>query len=812
MDESFEDKPKMDFANIGLTKEQVEERVAKGQINSDNTLKTKSVGRIVRENVFTLFNLINIVLAIAVFYVGSYKNLLFMIVVLCNLAIGIFQGLRAKRTIDKLSIISMVKAKVIRGGEKTQIALNEIVIDDIIELKQGDQVPTDCTLLVGSCDVNESLLTGESDAIYKEIGDTLMSGSFIVSGTCRVQAKHVGKDNYASEIFSGAKYIKKINSEIMRTLNRIIQIISVAIIPLGILLFFRQMNVENGQPFELAVVNTVAALIGMIPEGLILLTSTVLAVSVIRLSKHKVLVQELYCIETLARVDVLCLDKTGTITEGCMEVHDAIPYGDCTKDKLEEILTACASASQDENPTICAIKERYTGKSSYKPIENMAFSSEKKWSGTTFAEKGTYILGAEEFVLGKNANLKEEMHIQVEDGFRVLVVAHAQTGFSERELPSDLYPVGLVVIKDKIRKEAKKTLRYFAKQGVELKIISGDSVQTVAAIAKEAGLKEWDKHIDASTLETDEEVIEAATAYSIFGRVTPTQKCQLIKALKEAGHTVAMTGDGVNDVLALKEADCSVAMASGSQAARSVSQLVLLDSNFSSMPKVVAEGRRSINNIQRSSSLFLVKTIYSFLLTVIFVCIGAQYPFQPIQMTLISTFTIGIPSFILALEPNNERVKGNFFSNILSKAVPGGVAVALNMVLIVILDAMIRITPEQSSTLSVITTSFIGLMVLFKISNPFDGMFSITKNADTKKKKVQVQLPKNPIRTILFVAMVAGSLLCIIGFRDLFSLVPLDFSMIVLLFITLGIAVLTYIALNALYERTFKRFIRKAKL
>lgn len=788
--------------NIGLTDKQVKERMEQGLFNGKNTLKTKSFGRIIRDNVCTLFNFVNAILAAAIFYVGSYENALFMIVVLFNLVIGTIQEIRAKVTIDKLSIVSMIKAKIIRNGQKHELSVDQIVLDDIIELTQGDQVPTDSILLEGSCEVNESLLTGESDAIYKNAGGELMSGSFLVSGTCRVRANKVGKDNYAAEISSGAKYIKKVNSEIMKNLNRIIRIISICIFPLGALMFFRQLNVESGV-FEEAVVNTVASLIGMIPEGLILLTSTVLAVSVVRLSKHKVLVQELYCIETLARVDVLCLDKTGTITEGCMEVKEVFTYADVSKAELEEALNAYAQVSKDENPTMCAIKEKYKKKTTFVAKEIMAFSSDKKWSGVTFKDKGTYVLGAEEFVLGEASTIKNEMNLKIEDGFRVLVVAHAAGGFNNRELPNDLKPMGIVVIKDKIRKEAKVTLDYFAQQGVELKIISGDNVRTVSAIAKEAGLKAWESYIDASTISTEEEIAHAAKTYSIFGRVTPKQKLQLVKALKANGHTVAMTGDGVNDVLALKEADCSVAMATGSDAARSVSQLVLLNSNFSSMPKVVAEGRRSINNIQRSASLFLVKTIYSFLLTIVFICIGAQYPFEPIQMTLISAFTIGAPSFVLALEPNKNRIQGNFFWNIMSKALPGGIAVTLTLTAIVILGAFFTISEGQASTLSVIATAYIGLMVLWKTSSPFSGM-QLFKKDKYGKKKICFKLPSNLIRAGLFIVMTCSLFIGITCFTPFFKLVNINLYLLLLIAVTLAFATTVYIMLNIIMNKLLK--------
>lgn len=762
---------------IGLNDLQVNERLHAGYYNKESTLPTKSIGRIVRDNVCTLFNLINILLAAAVLYVGSYKNILFMGVVLCNIAIGILQEVRAKRTVDKLSIISAAKVKAIRNGCIREVEVNEIVLDDVLELQNGNQIPTDCIVLEGECDVNESLLTGESDAIHKKPGDTLLSGSFLVSGKCRARAEHVGDDNYASTVFSGAKYIKKVNSEIMRSLNKIIKIISIAIIPIAALLFFNQLDIE-GTNFQSAVVNTVAAIIGMIPEGLILLTSTVLAVGIIRLAKHKVLVQELYCIETLARVDVLCLDKTGTITEGRMDLKDVLPIGGFGREEIDRALNALTSSLEDNNPTFNAIKGKYQVKSDLTVSEIVPFSSDRKWSGAAFEEQGAYVIGAAEFIF---EDIPKEVKAGLSEfsaGYRVLVLAHAEQGFQENGgLPGGLVPMALLVIKDVIRKDAKQTLDFFEKQGVDLKIISGDNVQTVSGIAKEAGLKNYANFVDATTLKTPEDIKAAVEEYSIFGRVTPTQKKDLICALKEAGHTVAMTGDGVNDVLALKEADCSVAMASGTDAARNVSQLVLLNSDFSSMPKVVAEGRRSINNIQRSASLFLVKTIYSSILAILFIFLDFKYPFEPIQMTLLSAFTIGLPSFVLALEPNSDRIKGNFFINVISKSIPAALTVILNIVFVMIASYVFGLNHLQSSTIAVLLTGFTGLMLLFKISLPF-----------------------NAIRTALFAVCTGGMVLGLTVFRGIFSVNPFDWKVMAVFLVLAGVSILLFLGFLKLMD------------
>lgn len=762
---------------IGLNDLQVNERLHSGHYNKESTLPTKSYGRIVRDNVCTLFNLINILLAAAVLYVGSYKNMLFMGVVLCNIAIGIFQEVRAKRTVDKLSIISASRVKAIRNGCIREVEVNEIVLDDVLELQNGNQIPTDCIVLEGECDVNESLLTGESDSIHKKPGDTLLSGSFLVSGKCRARAEHVGDDNYASTVFSGAKYIKKVNSEIMRTLNKIIKIISIAIIPVAAMLFFNQLDIA-GTNFQSAIVNTVAAIIGMIPEGLILLTSTVLAVGIIRLARHKVLVQELYCIETLARVDVLCLDKTGTITEGRMELKDVLPVGGFGTEEIDRALNALTSSLEDNNPTFNAVKGKYQVKSDLIASEIVPFSSDRKWSGAAFGEQGVYVIGAAEFIF---QNIPQEVKAGLSKfsaGYRVLVLAHAEHGFQENGgLPGGLAPMALLVIKDVIRKDAKQTLDFFEKQGVDLKIISGDNVQTVSGIAKEAGLKNYASFVDATTLKTPEDIKAAVEEYSIFGRVTPTQKKDLVCALKEAGHTVAMTGDGVNDVLALKEADCSVAMASGTDAARNVSQLVLLNSDFSSMPKVVAEGRRSINNIQRSASLFLVKTIYSSILAILFIFLDFKYPFEPIQMTLLSAFTIGLPSFVLALEPNNDRIQGNFFINVISKSIPAALTVIFNIVFIMIASYMFGLNHLQSSTIAVLLTGFTGLMLLFKISIPF-----------------------NAIRTALFAVCTGGTVLGLTVFRDMFSVNPFDWKVMALFLVLAVVSILLFLGFLKLMD------------
>lgn len=729
--------------NKGLTYEQVKKRKEDNLVNYDTSVPTKSIKRILFENFFTLFNFLNLFLALAIFLVGSYKNMLFMIIVIINTAISTIQEIHSKRVIDKLSIIAESKAKVIRDGKKEEIHINDIVLDDILELNTGNQISTDSIILDGKVQVNESCITGEPDSILKKVGDTLLSGSYIVSGKCIAKVEHIGEENYTAKISSGAKYVKKINSEIMISLRKIIRVLAFAIIPIGITLFYTQLHIQ-ALSLQDAVVKTVAAVIGMIPEGLVLLTSTVLAVSVIRLSKSKVLVQELYCIETLARVDTLCLDKTGTLTEGIMEVKDFIPLSK-SKDEMFNILSNIAISSDDENSTIEAIRAYFNNTSkAFTVNQKIAFSSDTKWSGINFKEEGSYVIGAPEFVLKNDFKSYKDKIDKYSKDYRVLILAHSNDTFKNNKLPDNLNVIGIVLISDKIRKEASNTLKYFKEQGVDIKIISGDNPLTVSKIAKQVGIDEYDNYIDMSTLKSDDEIKNIVTKYTIFGRVTPTQKEELIKSLKSNGKTVAMTGDGVNDILALKTADCSIAMANGSDATKNVSQLILLDSNFASMPKVVYEGRRTINNIERSASLFLVKTIYSTILALMFLFMQETYPFIPIQLTLISTVTIGIPSFILALEPNKERVKGNFLKNVISKSLPAGITVAISIFIISILNQNGYIPDGQYSSLSVIATGICGIILLFTLSK--------TRNGENTKLPISIfRFSLAIILTIIFI-------------------------------------------------------------
>ncbi len=701
----------------GLSTKEVKQRINNGKVNYDTTTPSKSIKQILIENTCTLFNFINLILGVAIIVVGSYKNLLFLGVVICNTLISTIQEIRAKRIVDKLSVISSSKAKVVRDGKEKEIHINSIVLDDLIIYELGNQVVADSKILDGACEVNESFITGEAKTIYKKEGDTLLSGSFIVSGNVKAKVIHVGLDNYTSIISHDAKKMKKeINSEIMRSLNKIVKYVSITLIPIGILLLLRQFAIE-GNTTQNAVVTVVAAVVGMIPEGLILLVSTVLAISVIRLSKYKVLVQDLYCIETLARVDTLCLDKTGTITEGKMEINDVIPLNNNDINKIDEMLEAISTNLNDKNPTFMALNEKYGNDSKVKSINNIPFSSERKFSGIVL-EKESYIIGAPEFVLGKEIDNYKNKIDELSNENRVLALIKT-SHIKNNEIPNKKDVLALILIRDKVRKEAANTLAYFMDNDVELKVISGDSVNTVATVAKNVGI-DVKGVFDARLINEETDLNLIVEENNIFGRVKPDQKKMIISALKSNGHVVAMTGDGVNDVLALKESDCGIAMNEGSDAARNVAELVLLDSDFDSMPEVVKEGRRTINNVERSATLFLSKTIYASLLALLFLFINYTYPFIPIQLTLINSLTIGIPAFILALEPNKSRVKGKFFINVISKAIPSGITTVVNILLLVFFASLINIPNEQTSTIAVIITAYTAILLIYRISKPLN--------------------------------------------------------------------------------------------
>ena len=706
----------------GLSSDVVSERIRSNLVNFNDQPPTKSIGQIITSNFFTYFNFVNLVLGGAIIIAGIYgnqlfdamKNCMFIGVIIINSVISIIQEIISKKIIDRLSILNEAKVTCIRDSKEVMLGIEEIVLDDVLRFKMGNQVVVDSIILDGEVEVNESFLTGEVDPIPKHKGDMILSGSFIVSGSCYAKVEHIGSDNYISTISSEAKYQKKVNSVIMNSFERLLKVLSIIIVPVGALLLVNQLKVTNND-ITASIFNTVGALIGMIPEGLLLLTSSVMAVSVMRLSKYKVLVQQLYCIETLARVDVICLDKTGTITEGAMELVKVVNNPDVDKKKLDEVLANVSYAFDNVNATMEAMQNFYKNKGIWTVSDRLEFSSSRKFSAVSFEERGTYYIGAPEFVLKGDYDKYKEIVDKYSD-YRVLVVASSDDKISTK--PVNLEVLGFLLIQDKIRKEAPDTLKYFKEQGVRVKIISGDNFKTVCSIAKRAGLKSA-KGMDATLLNEDN-VDEMLDKYDVFGRVTPNQKKMIVESLQRKGHTVAMTGDGVNDVLALKRADCSIAMASGSDAAKNVSQLVLLDSNFAAMPEVVAEGRRTINNVERSASLLLIKTIFTCILVAICIFIESEYFYLPIHLSLITTCTISIPSFVLALEPNHNRVHGKFLLKVVGKSVPAALTVVFNVIMIVLFRERFNLDVDLTSTLIVIMTGTTGFIYLFRLCKPFN--------------------------------------------------------------------------------------------
>lgn len=709
----------------GLNSDQVNEYFENGWSNEPVEPPSKTVPEIIKSNLFTYFNLVFAVLAALLILAGSFRNLTFLPVILANLFIGIIQEIRAKNTLDKLSVLNAPKALVVREGRQFSIPAEELVLDDIVIFKAGNQICADAIVVDGEVSVNESLLTGESDEISKKPGDELMSGSFIVSGECYARLDKVGEDSYISKLTLEAKAMNsEEQSEMIRVLDKLVGVVGILIIPIGLLLFGQQFFF-SGASFSKSITSMVAAVIGMIPEGLYLLASVALVVSVMRLASKKVLVHDMKCIETLARVNVLCVDKTGTITENTMEVNGEIPmdgYDSQSMAPLKQIISDFASAMSSDNITMKAMKDYFNKPSGRKAVSVSPFSSQFKYSGAAF-EDGSYVLGAPEFVLREDYdNYREQIEQYSSEGYRVLVFGIYDGVIDGKALTGKVTPLGLVFLSNPIRKEAPETFKYFENQGVEIKVISGDNPVTVSQVALQAGIANADNYIDASTLTTDETIEDAVLRYTVFGRVTPDQKRKFVRALKKAGRTVAMTGDGVNDVLALKDADCSVAMASGSDAAAQASQLVLLDSNFACMPSVVMEGRRVVNNIECSASLFLVKNIFSFLLSLFSVCFMINYPLEPSQISLISMFTIGVPAFFLALQPNKNIIQGHFLSNVLIKALPAGITDFLVVGALVVFGQVFEVGETDISTACTMLLAIVGFVILYNISKPMNAL------------------------------------------------------------------------------------------
>lgn len=722
----------------GLTDEEVRQRVEEGLTNRADISTDKTTKEIVISNVFTYFNLIFLVITILLIMVGSFRNLTFLPIIIGNTVIGIVQEIRAKKTLEKMSLLNAPNADVIRNGSVKQISTDELVKDDVILLTAGKQICADAVVISGNIQVNESLLTGEADEVEKTEGSTLMSGSFVVSGECYARLEKVGNESYISKLSLEAKSMGgKEQSEMIRSINLIVKWVGIVIIPIGLILFW-QSHFVNGESITKSVTSTVAAIIGMIPEGLYLLTTVALALSTMKLARKKVLLHDMKSIETLARVDVLCVDKTGTITEPDMKLKEIFLCKNSgadgtqtalTLDELKSLILDYANASVDNNATMLALKayaaEALTNNTSAlhrTAVSQQAFSSSLKYGSVTFSD-GTYLLGAPEFIMHEDfARIEEEIIPYADKGDRVLLFARYDGENVENGINGSVTPLGFVALANPIRENAVKTFEYFKSQGVAIKVISGDNPRTVSRIAIQAGIESAESFVDAATLDTEDKIADAVNKYTVFGRVTPKQKKQLVKALQAKGHTVAMTGDGVNDILAMKDADCSVAMASGSEAAAQAAQVVLLDSDFAHMPDVVYEGRRVVNNIQRSASLFLVKNIFSLLLSLFSVILMVTYPLEPAQVSLISMFTIGVPGFLLALEQNKDRIKGHFITNVMLKALPGGLTDVIAVGALVVCGEVFCISDASIGTIATLVLSVVGFMILFKISEPLNGM------------------------------------------------------------------------------------------
>lgn len=703
----------------GLTQAEVEARIADGQVNAIQDSSNRSVKDIVMGNTLTFFNFINIVLLALVLSVRSYKNMLFIFIIIANTLIGIFQEIKAKITLDKLKILTVSHVDVIRDGVKKSVTVSELVKDDVILLKSGGQIPADGVILDGEVDVNESLLTGESDSIHKTCGSKVLSGSFVTSGKAMCLLTEVGHDCYMEKLSSEAKQFKRYKTELQRNLDTILKFISIIIVPLGIILFAKQYWI-SGSTYEQAALDTVAAVLGMIPEGLVLLTSVALALGAVRLARRSTLVRELFCIETLARVDTLCLDKTGTITEG----HLCVQGEESVKEDidLEQLMGRMVGALGDENETFQALRQHYKRNQSANTKLVLPFSSERKFSGVVFEGEGTYLMGAYQFIFPQaDPAVLEKIAEYASQGLRVLTVAHSPNEMTDYTLAEDFEIVGFVFMTDVVRKNAPDILGYFEEQGVDLKVISGDDPVTVAAIAARAGLKDADKYIDATTIHTDEEMEDAILKYSVFGRVTPKQKQQMVRLLKQNGRTVAMTGDGVNDVLALKDADVSIAMASGSEAAKNTANLVLLNSDFASLPHIVNEGRRVINNIKAAASMFLIKTGFSVLTALLTIIVGQNYPFQPIQLSVINGCAVAIPTMLLQLEPSFQKVNKHFFREVLRMSMPAAITITAMITIINNIGHSIGTPREMLSTVCVLATGWVYLITLRQVYSPMTG-------------------------------------------------------------------------------------------
>ena len=759
----------------GLSAEQVKRRFAQGENNYKVESSTLSVPEIVRSNVCTYFNLVFAVIAVLLAIVGAWSDMLFLPIIVANTCIGIIQEVHSKKVLDKLSILNAPHAVVIRDGKRQEIPADQLVLDDIVEFSAGSQIPADAKVVSGELQVNESLITGESDEIEKREGDSLLSGSFVVSGKACARLEKVGKDSYISKLTLQATKSKKgEQSEMIRSLNYLIMVMGIIIIPIGIALFVQSFIYNEGTLHD-SITGMVAAIIGMIPEGLYLLTSVALAVSSVRLAQKKVLIHDMKCIETLARVNVLCVDKTGTITEPGMHVYDFSVLDGADQLEISQLLADFVAAQEKDNATMEALKAHFSNGSGMRAREVYSFSSETKYSGAVMNDGKSYVIGAPEFVLrGQFAQYQEQIATYSSKGYRVLVFAQYEGTLDRKPLTEPVLPLCFVMLANPIRKGAKETFTYFAENDVDIKVISGDNPLTVSVIAAEAGIVGAERFVDASTLKEKEDYYRAVEEYTVFGRVTPSQKRMLVQALKEHKKTVAMTGDGVNDVLALKDADCSVAMASGSEAASNVAQLVLLDSDFSRMPSVVAEGRRVVNNIERTAALYIVKNIFSMLLAIFSVILMLDYPLEPSQVSLISMFTIGIPSFVLALEPNKDLIRGHFLTNVLVRALPAGLTDFIVVSGLVIFCREFQVDLDCLSTSCTILVAIVGFMILHRIARPM-----------------------NTGHIVMLVGVIAGWILCMLFGGSFFGITGISkqCEMLMVIFAIITEPVLRYLSL-----------------
>lgn len=770
----------------GLSDAEIEVRKISGEINKSKTINTNTIGKIIFTNVFTLFNILNFILCGLIIYVRKYFQASFILLIMLNLTIGLIQEIRAKKTIDKLSLISQPRARVIRNGVEIDIEINNLVLDDIMILDAGRQVCSDCIILEGACEADESLLTGESEPVAKQAGDNMLSGSFVISGKVIAKIINIGSDNYAAQITDGAKKIKTSKSEIPKTLRAIIRVMSIVVVPLGLGTFLKSYLLQK-VPLDDSVLKMTASTISLIPQGLVALSSMVFAASVIRIGKYKTLAQDLYCVETLARVDVLCLDKTGTITEGSMVLENVIPIEkDCD---IKKILCELTTALPDNNPTADALKNYADGKAEWQADFISPFSSLRKWSGASFKDNGIFIIGACEYTLDKNTleSYTQIINEHSADGKRILCLAQGEGLWVKDKLPNKVIPIAFLVLSDKIRENAANTLKYFYEQDVDIRIISGDNPLTVSAIAERVGFIGFDSYIDMSEYPDEQQTVSVCGKYKIFGRVSPNQKLWIIRELKKE-HIVAMTGDGINDVLALKEADCSIAMASGSDAARTVSHLVLLDNNFSALPKIVAEGRRSINNLEKIASLYLVKTVYSILLTILFLFVGV-YPFEPMHLTLLGATAIGIPSMVLSFEPNYDIVKGRFLTKVMKDSIPAALSIVLGISILQIVENIVPLKTEQLNVVAYAILSCASFGILFKICKPIG----------------------KPLHGALFFTMIVFFLLAWNVFYEFFNLIPMKSFTLNMLYLIVPIGA-TELILMFIAHKLFYKKNRKYKL